>query len=135
MARKQPENPREAEALTLAQKGIEAGADERYEEAAEHWKAASDYVDAHLPGADIYYWIKSGFGAALYDVGAYEKSISVAKLALDWCSSHKRPLPALTMARCYRRLGDHAAAQTHIDLARSLVGEAVMKEWVETSDN
>jgi tetratricopeptide (TPR) repeat protein len=124
-----PENSTENEALALAQKGIEAGAAKRYDDAVVHWRAASVYADAHLPGADIDYWIKSGLGAALYDTGAYEESIAVSKLALDWCSALKQPLPALTMARSYRRLGDHAAAQASIEHARNLVGDSVLADW------
>lgn len=131
MPSKQPENPLEAKALSLAQMGIEAGAEERYAEAAEHWKAASDYADTHLEGADIYYWIKSGYGAALYDTGAYEQSIVVSKAALDWCSSHGRPLPAISIARSYRGLGDHAAAQTYLEHARNLVGDSELEIWDE----
>lgn len=129
MPRKHPENPHEAEALALAQKGIEAGVLENHAEAVACWQAASDYADVHLQGADITFWIKSGLGAALYDIGAYEKSIAVSKLALDWCSSHKRPLPALTMARSYRRLGDDAAAEVYLDHARDLVGDFILEAW------
>jgi tetratricopeptide (TPR) repeat protein len=132
MPRKQPEDPRQAEALALTQKGIEAGADRNHAEAAKHWEAASDYAEAYLPGADIYYWIKSGFGAALYEIGAYEQSIAVSKNALDWCSFHKAPLPALTLARSYRRLGNAAMAQTYIDHARSLMGDAALEEWTKS---
>lgn len=133
MPQKQPEDPREAEALALAQKGIEAGADGHHAEAAKHWESASDYADAHLPGADIDYWIKSGFGAALYEIGAYERSIAVSKIALDWCSSHKAPLPALSMAKSYRRLGDDAMAETYLNHARDLVGDAAIKDWIAST--
>ena len=129
MPGKQPDDPREAEALALAQKGIEAGVDGNHAAAAEHWKAASDYADTHLPGADIDYWIKSGFGAALYEIGAYEQSIAVSKVALDWCSSRKAPLPALSIAKSYRRLGDAVAAQAYIDHARRLVGDSILEQW------
>lgn len=129
MPGKQPEDPREAEALALAQKGIEAGADGNHAAAAKHWEAASDYADAHLPGADIAYWIKSGLGAALYDIGAYERSITVSQIALDWCSSHKAPLPALSMAKSYRRLGNDVMAQHYLDHARNLVGDSALEAW------
>lgn len=129
MPRKQPENWRETEALALAQKGIEAGAAGRCDEAVVHWKVASAYTDSHLPGADIDYWVKSGLGAALYDVGAYAESITASKCALDWCSALKQPLPALTMAKSYRRLGDHAAAQASLDHARRLAGDRVLEDW------
>lgn len=131
MSRKQPENPHEAEALALAQKGIEAGADGKHAEAAICWEAASDYADSHLQGAGIFYWIKSGFGAALYEIGAYEQSIPASKIALDWCSSHKAPLPALSLAKSYRRLGDDAMAQTYLDHARSLVGDAISEKYFD----
>lgn len=131
MPQKRPEDPREAEALALAEKGIEAGASGHHAEAVKHWEVASDYADAHLPGADIYYWIKSGFGSSLYDVGDYERSIAVSKIALDWCSSYKAPLPALSMAKSYRRLGDEAMAQTYRDHARSLVGDAIPEDYFD----
>jgi hypothetical protein len=37
---------------------------------------------------------ESGFGAALYEIGAYGQSIAASKIALDWCSSQKAPLRA-----------------------------------------
>jgi hypothetical protein len=135
VSRTQPENPHEAEALVLAQKAIEAGADGKHAEAAACWEAASDYADSHLQGAGIFYWIKSGFGAALYDVGAYEQSIAVSKIALDWCSSHKAPLPALSLAKSYRRLGDDATAKIYLDHARSLVGDSAIETWLASADD
>lgn len=134
MSRKQPENPHEAEALALAQKGIEAGANGKHAEAATCWEAASVYADRHLQGADICYWIKSGFGAALYEIGAYEQSIAASKIALEWCSSHKAPLPALSLAKSYRRLGDDATAKIYLDHARSLIGDTAMEEWLASAD-
>jgi len=129
MPDEKPKNAGETEALALAQKAIEAGAAGRHEDAVLHWRAASAYADAHLPGADIGHWIKSGLGAALYDIGAYEESIVVSKHTLDWCSALKQPLPALTMAKSYRRLGDHAAAQVNLEWARGLVGDSILKDW------
>ncbi len=129
MPRRKPENPQETEALARAQKGIEADADGNHAEAAKCWKTALDYADLHLPGADIHFWIRSGYGAALYEIGAYEESIAISKLALDWCAARKSPLPALTLARSYRRLGNHAAAQAHLDHARSLAGDALLEAW------
>ncbi|MGD9477345.1 hypothetical protein [Shinella sp. G-2] len=131
MPRKQTENPKEAEALAFAQKAIEAGVDGHHAEAVKHWQAASDYADSHLSGADIDHWIKSGLGAALYDSGAYREAIAVSMKALDWCASHKHPLPAITLARSYRRLGDHAAAQTYLDQARFLAGDPNLEIWEE----
>ena len=64
MSRKQSETPQEAEALVLVNKGIAAGAAGKHAEAVQNWEFASNYADAHLPGADIDHWIKSGFGAA-----------------------------------------------------------------------
>ena len=129
MPGKQTENPNEAEALAFAQRAIEAGVDGHHAEAVKHWQAASDYADSHLPGADIDHWIKSGLGAALYDIGAYRESIAVSRRALDWCVSHGHPLPAITLARSHRRLGDHAAAQTYLDQARSLAGDPNLEIW------
>jgi len=131
MPEKQTENPLEAEAFAIAQKGIEAGAAGRHAEAVNHWQAASDYADAHLSGADIDYWIKSGLGAALHDAGDYERSIAVSELALDWCSARKHLLPTVTIARSYRRLGDHAAAATFLAKARALAGEPDLEIWEE----
>lgn len=129
MPRKNRENPLEAEALALAQKGIEAGARGRHAEAVEYWAAALDYADAQLPGADIGYWIKSGLGAALHETGDDARSIAVSRMALDWCSARGQPLPALTMAKSYRRLGDAESAQTYLDHARGLVGDSILREW------
>ena len=131
MSEKQTENPREAEALAFARQGIEAGADGRHGEAVAYWQAASDHADAHLSGADIDHWIKSGLGAALYDAGSYERSIAVSRLALDWCSARGFPLPAITIARSARRLGDHAAAAAYLARARALTGEPKLEIWEE----
>lgn len=114
MPNEEPKAMHKTEALALAQKTIEAGAAGRHEDAVLHWRTASVYADTHLPGADIDNWIKSGLGAALYDIGAYEESIVVSKQALDWGSALKQPLPALAMAKSYR-LGYHTAAQASLD--------------------
>ena len=131
MPEKQTENQNEAEALALAQKGIEAGVDGHHAEAVKHWQAASDYADVHLPGADIDYWIKSGLGAALHDAGAYEEAIAASQLARAWCSARKHPLPVITIARSHRRLGNHAAAATYLAEARAIVGEPDLQIWEE----
>jgi tetratricopeptide (TPR) repeat protein len=128
-----PENDDETRALELAQKGIEQGAAGNFEEAARAWQAASDFADEHLEGADIYYWIKSGLGAALFDVGRYEESITVSGLALDWCRRLGQPLPALTMAKAYFKLDDRSAALSHIDIAHGLVGDAILDQ-LDTGD-
>lgn len=129
MSRKNQENSLEAQALALAQKGIEASAAEQHDEAVVHWRAALAYTDIHLPGADISFWIRSGLGAALYDAGAYEESIAISKDALDWCAGLKQPFAALTLAKSYRRLGDEAKAQTFLSHARNLAGDSVLDSW------
>lgn len=113
-------------ALALANQGIAHGANGAHDQAVEAWEAASDYADAHLTGEDIYYWIKSGLGAALFETGAYARSIAVSELALDWCSQLSQPLPALTIAQCHLRLGNRQAARHAIDQARRLAGDRVL---------
>ncbi len=67
----------------MANRGIAHDANGAHDQAVEAWEAASHYADAHLAGTDIDYWIKSGLGAALFETGAYERSIAVSELALD----------------------------------------------------
>ncbi|ATQ44390.1 hypothetical protein [Caulobacter mirabilis] len=113
-------------ALALANQGIAFDAAGDHKQAAQRWEIASDYANAHLSGEDIDYWIKSGFGAALYEIGAYERSIAVSLVALDWCSRLNQPLPALTIARCHLKLGDPQAAETYLAMARALAGDEVL---------
>lgn len=116
-------------ALELAQMGIEFDASGQTVDAARSWQAASSYADSHLQGEDTYYWIKSGFGAALYEIGDYQGSIVESEIALDWCSGIKQPLPALTLAKCYLRLGEEDTARKYFSHACGLVGDNVLEHF------
>jgi tetratricopeptide (TPR) repeat protein len=117
-----------SEALAMGNKAIALDAAADHYEARLNWQKASDYADVHLAGEDIYYWIKSGLGAALLDDGDYQASIAVAKLALDWCLKIKQPLPSLTIAKAYLKLGDRQNAAAHVREARCLVGNGVFEQ-------
>lgn len=120
-------------ALMLANRGIAHDANGDHDQAVEAWQTASDYADTHLAGEDIHYWIKGGLGAALFEVGAYDRSIAVSGLALDWCAELKQPLPALTIAKCHIRLGNRQSAHELLDQARRLAGDTVF-ERLEPAD-
>ncbi len=122
-----------SEALEMANKAIALDADEDRRAARLQWQEASDHADAHLVGEDIYYWIKSGFGAALFEDGDYERSIAVSKLAIDWCLKINQPLPALTIAKSYLKLGDRQAAAPYVRQAHRLIGDDAF-EQVEAAD-
>lgn len=124
-----PEDMHKGKALELANKGIAFDASGSVAEAAQCWRAASDYADTYLGGEDIYYWIKSGFGAALYEIGDFHGGIAVSEIALDWCSNIGQPLPALTLVKCYLRLGDQQAARNYLDHACQLRGDAVLEHF------
>lgn len=115
--------PHDSVALEIANKAIARDAAGDHREARALWQKASDYAEAHLAGKDIYYWIKSGLGAALLEDGDYEGSIAVSQLALDWCLKINQPLPSLTIAKAYLKLGDRQNAVTHIRAAHRLIGE------------
>lgn len=117
-----------AVAKELADKAIGFDADRNYREARLSWQKASDYADLHLAGADIYYWIKSGYGAALLEDGDYERSIEVSKLALDWCRKFAQPLPSLTIAKASLKLGDRKNALIHVRAAHRLIGDGVFDQ-------
>ena len=61
-------HPREREAFDQANEGIRLGAAGDHLHAVKHWEKASRIADEHLQGTDINFWIKSGYGAALFDV-------------------------------------------------------------------
>lgn len=118
-----------SEALEMANKAIALDADGDWRAARLQWQKASDHADAHLAGEDICYWIKSGFGAALFEDGDYERSIAVSKLALDWCLNIDQPLPALTIAKSYLRLGDRRTAAPYVRQAHRLIGDDAFEQF------
>ncbi len=128
MPRMNVENTHSRKALDLANSGIAFGARGDHAQALLSWEAASDYADEHLNGEDIYYWIKSGLGAALHDVGDFQRGIAISEIALAWCSSIKQPLPAITIARCHLRLGNTREAKAYLDRACHMAGLAVLDE-------
>jgi tetratricopeptide (TPR) repeat protein len=141
MAESKTANPHIDAALELANKAIAFDTAGNRGESYRLWQMASDYADEHLRAETIYYWIKSGLGAALFALGDYERAIGVSEVALDWCSTLNQPLPALVMAKSYLKLGDRESAATYVQHAYSLRGDAVfnsldpadreeMRSWV-----
>jgi tetratricopeptide (TPR) repeat protein len=129
MTRRGAENPHAVQGLNLANRAIALGAAMNHAEARLNWQIASDYADEHLEGEDIYYWIKSGLGAALLDVGEYQAAIAVSEVALDWCVEKNQPLASLTIAKSYLKLGSGESAARHIQQARELVGDAMIDQF------
>jgi tetratricopeptide (TPR) repeat protein len=117
-----------SEAFEMANKAIALDAAGDRREARLQWQKASDHADRHLLGEDIYYWIKSGFGAALFEDGEYERSIAISELALDWCRKINQPLPSLTIAKAYLKLGDRQSAVAHVIAAHRLIGDDVFDQ-------
>ena len=116
-------------ALKLANRGIHHGACQHYATAVRHWQLASAFADRYLPGRDIDYWIKSGYGAALFDVAEYEQSIVVSELARAWCRGIGQPLPSLTMARAYLQMGDSSRAEPYLTETHALIGDTMYEHF------
>jgi hypothetical protein len=53
----------------------------------------------------------------------------VSKLALDWCNEIDQPLPALTIARSYLKLGDQRSAAPYVSQAHRLIGDDVFQQF------
>ena len=119
------ENPDEAEAFRLANEAIRLSVGGDLEGALAHWRRASDLAAARLAGHDISFWIDSGYGAALYDTGNFEASITISERARAWCAAIRQPLPALTIARAHIALGAPARATALLIEAYDLVGDRI----------
>ena len=117
-----------SEAFEMANTAIALDAAGDRREARLTWQKASDHADAHLVGEDIYFWIKSGLGAALFEEGDYERSVVVSRLALDWCLKINQPLPSLTIAKACLKLGDRQGAVAHVRAAHRLIGDDVFDQ-------
>lgn len=117
--------PLENIVMTHASAGIALGAERRLEDALEQWRLASQLADANFEGEDLYYWVKSGYGAALHDVGRHRESIAVSKLVRAWTLSLRQPLASMTIARSYLALGEAENAHPHIQDVQRLVGDEV----------
>ncbi|HEV7306534.1 hypothetical protein [Ensifer sp.] len=126
-----PMNPHEREAYQHARAGIRLGTEADYAGAAEAWRQASDIADAHLALTDMYFWIKSGYGAALCDAGHHQKSIAVSELAREWTLAQRQPLASLSIARAYLALGDGAAAAPFLREVYGLIGDALFEQFDE----
>lgn len=133
MAKKKPTpmSPREREAYEYARTGIRLGTEGRYFEAVEAWRQASDVVDTHLVGTDMYYWVKSGLGAALCDAGLCRESIAVSMLAREWTLERHQPLASLSIARSYLALGEGEKAVPYLRDVHGLIGDAILDQFDE----
>lgn len=131
MAKKKtkPMGPHEREAYEQARIGIRLGTEGRFAEAAEAWRLASEIADAHLAFLDMYYWVKSGYGAALCDAGRYRESIAVSLLAREWTLERHQPLSSLSIARSYLALGEGEAAAPYLRDVHHLIGEAIFEQF------
>lgn len=133
MAKKKttPMSPHEREAYEHARKGIRFGTEAKYGEAIDAWRLASDIADAHLAFTDMYYWVKSGYGAALCDAGQYRESIAVSLLAREWTLQRCQPLSSLSIARSYLALGEGEAAAPYLREVHGLIGDAIFEQFDE----
>lgn len=118
-------HPREREAFDQANEGIRLGAAGDHLHAVKHWEKASRIADEHLQGSDINFWIKSGYGAALFDVDQYDESIATSEIARQWCLGHGQPLASLSIARSYLALGQTATARPYLREIHSLIGNDI----------
>lgn len=117
--------PLENVVLEHANAGIALGTQRRFEESLEQWRLAAQLADANFEGEDLYYWVKSGYGAALHDVGRHRDSIAVSKLVREWTLSLRQPLASMTIARSYLALGEAENAYPHIRDVHRLAGDEV----------
>ncbi|MBA8880807.1 tetratricopeptide repeat protein [Phyllobacterium myrsinacearum] len=124
----------ERQAFEQANEGIRLGAIGDHTLAVKHWEKASRIADEHLPGADINFWIKSGFGAALFDAKRYEESIAMSQIARDWCLSHKQPLASLSIARSYLALGQNNNATAYLREIHSLIGNDIFAAFKDSDE-
>ncbi|HEV7318889.1 MAG TPA: hypothetical protein VGO04_09800 [Ensifer sp.] len=124
-----PMSPPEREAYEHASAGIRFGVEAKYAEAVEAWRLASDIADAQFAFTDFYYWIKSGYGAALCDRGQYRESITVSTLAREWTLKQRQPLASLSIARAYLALGEGEAAAPHLRDVQNLIGDAIFEQF------
>lgn len=117
----------ERRAFELANEAIRHDAAGEQELAAQRWAEASEVADRYLRDADIYYWIKSGYGDALFGVGRHRDSIEVAEQARAWCLRQQQPLASLTIARSHLALGEYEAAAPCLKEVHGLVGDRLFE--------
>ncbi|OCP01100.1 MULTISPECIES: hypothetical protein [unclassified Ensifer] len=124
-----PMSPHERQAYDHARNGIRLGTEAKYTEAVEAWRLASDIADAHLAFTDMYYWIKSGYGAALCDAGRYRESIAVSMLSRELTLERRQPLSSLSIARSFLALAEGEAAAPHLRDVHNLIGDAIFEQF------
>ncbi|UGX87167.1 hypothetical protein [Phyllobacterium meliloti] len=127
-------NPTERQAFDQANEGIRLGAIGNHLLAVKHWEKASRIADELLPQTDINFWIKSGFGAALFDADRFDESIAISQMARDWCLGHKQPLASLSIARSYLALGQTTAATTYLREIHSLIGNDIFAAFNDSDE-
>lgn len=127
-------NDEERQAFDQANEGIRLGASGEPLLAVKHWEKASAIADEHLQGADINFWIKSGYGAALFDAGRYDEGIAISQMAREWCLSHEQPLASLSIARSYLALGQNSNAAPYLREIHELVGDDIFLQFNDTDE-
>lgn len=127
-------HPREREAFDQANEGIRLGAAGDHLHAVKHWEKASRIADEHLQGTDINFWIKSGYGAALFDVDQYHESIATSETARPWCLGHGQPLASLSIARSYLALGQTGNARPYLREIHSLIGTEIFSAFKDSDE-
>ncbi|MGF6255981.1 hypothetical protein [Ensifer sp. LBL] len=129
-----PMSPHEREAYEHGRTGIRLGTEGNYGEAVDAWRLASNVADVHLALTDMYYWVKSGYGAALCDAGHHRESIAVSLLAREWTLARRQPLSSLSIARAYLALGDGEAAAPYLREVHALIGDAIFEQFDEDAE-
>ncbi|MEI2300372.1 hypothetical protein [Ensifer sp. MJa1] len=124
-----PMSPHEREAYEHARAGIRLGTEGKLAEAVDAWRQASEIADAHLAFLDMYYWVKSGYGAALCDAGHYRESITVSMISREWTLERNQPLSSLSIARAYLALGEGEAAVPYLRDVHHLIGDAIFEQF------
>lgn len=127
-------HPREREAFDQANEGIRLGAAGDHLHAVKHWEKASRIADEYLQGTDIGFWIKSGYGAALFDADRYGESITASESARPWCLGHGQPLASLSIARSYLALGQAGKARAYLREIHSLIGNEIFSAFKDSDE-
>ena len=116
-------NDTEQKAFDHANDGIRLGTEAKHVEALEQWKLAYELVDrGNDVDEDLTQWVRSGYGAALYDAAAYETAIEVSEKTLQWSEAQKSILSPLTIARAHLALGRPEAATPFLRSIHSRIG-------------
>ncbi|WP_192814145.1 hypothetical protein [Nitratireductor pacificus] len=121
--------PTEQAAFDRANRGIELGVDAKHAQSLEEWRAATEIVGSGDVREDLAQWVKSGYGAALYDTGAYAEAIEIALETLQWSEAQRSVLSLLTVARSQLALGYTDAAKPYLQKIHERIGADIYEQF------